>query len=242
MKKNGKPAILVVDDEKHFREELKRSLAEQGYQVTAVENGYQAIEEVRKQGFDVVILDLVMPGLDGFETYDSLHKIARTIQGIMLTGNVSVETVAQSATKRIRDYIPKSSIDQLLDAIKKVLKEEPVPRDPSGKVLTQPAQITETGEYLYSQHAKDEAAKFWEEAARVYKSMQRWELAAVNFQKAAKIWERKGQEESLKLALDCLREATQMFKRIGQHEKADSLEKRTGELRGKLKRGEKHGM
>lgn len=239
MKRKKKSKIMIVDDERHFREELKAFLMEEGYIVTAVENGYLALEEARRQHFDVAILDLVMPGIDGFETCHGLHKIAGDTQVIMLTSNVSVETVAKSASERIRDYIPKSSIQQLLVAIRKVLKMKPATRDASGKVLTPPAQMTQTAEYLFAQNSDKEAATFWYDAGKVYRSMHIWEAAAVNFEKAAEIWSKF--EHFSQLASDSFNEAAEMFRRINQHQRADNLEKRAIGLQEKIQKGNGNG-
>src|SRR5262245_22517013 len=64
--------ILVVDDNRLNRLTLSRSLEQEGYQVTLAEEGQQALEMLRSQAFDVVLLDIIMPGLDGYQVLERI--------------------------------------------------------------------------------------------------------------------------------------------------------------------------
>lgn len=65
-----KRSVLVVDDDTRVRDVLQDIIIDQGYQVVAVENGERAIEEMERQHFDLVFLDLILPGLSGIEVLE----------------------------------------------------------------------------------------------------------------------------------------------------------------------------
>ena len=80
-------AILVVDDEFSSRETLKGVLEDKGYKVSTAEDGLTAIEMARKTHFDMVLIDVVMPGIDGFQTLGEIKKIDPETKAIMMTGH-----------------------------------------------------------------------------------------------------------------------------------------------------------
>lgn len=82
-----KSVILVVDDESSSRETLKGVLEEKGYKVSTAEDGFTAIDMVRKTHFDMVLIDVIMPGIDGFQTLDEIKKIDPETKAIMMTGH-----------------------------------------------------------------------------------------------------------------------------------------------------------
>lgn len=86
MDKQKKVKILVVDDEKTVRDFLLRLLKTESVEVKAVEGGFQAIEAVKAEEFDLVFLDIRMPDLDGIRAYAELRKIDPEIQCVFMTG------------------------------------------------------------------------------------------------------------------------------------------------------------
>lgn len=70
--------ILIVDDEKMIREIIKKYAHFEGYQVTEAENGMEAIEICQKQDFDIIIMDVMMPELDGFSSCKEIRKFSDT--------------------------------------------------------------------------------------------------------------------------------------------------------------------
>jgi CheY-like chemotaxis protein len=79
--------ILVVDDDSSIRETLKGVLEKKGYKVSTAEDGFTAIEMARKTHFDMALIDVVMPGIDGFQTLDEIKKIDPETKAIMMTGH-----------------------------------------------------------------------------------------------------------------------------------------------------------
>ena len=93
---NNKPKILVVDDQKGIRLTLSAIMEHQGYDVTEVEDGYQAIEAVTNNAFDLVFLDIKMPGINGVQSFREIKKISPGSVVVMMTG-FSVEDLVREA-------------------------------------------------------------------------------------------------------------------------------------------------
>ncbi len=99
--------ILLVDDEVEFTRNLSMLLTKRGYEVTAVHDGTSAIGLADGSEFDVVLLDLKMPGLDGIETLKSLKKKKPLLEVIILTGHGSVDTAIEGVEQGAFDYAMK---------------------------------------------------------------------------------------------------------------------------------------
>ena len=102
-----KTRVLIVDDEKEFVQVLSKRLLIRDYDVTASLSGEDAIEKVKAYNFDVVILDVAMPGMDGIETLHEIKGIKPLIEVIMLTGHASVETAIEGMKLGALDYLKK---------------------------------------------------------------------------------------------------------------------------------------
>jgi DNA-binding NtrC family response regulator len=111
----NKPRILLVDDEERFRDNLQKLLRAQGLTVTARDNGLTALSELKLQPYDVVVLDIRMPGMDGLATLSEIKKIAPGVEVIILSGHASMD--AALAINRLGgyDYLMKPCpLDELL--------------------------------------------------------------------------------------------------------------------------------
>lgn len=102
-------AILVVDDDESSREMLARRLRRSGYTVSAIANGVQALALVRRQKFDLVLLDMIMPGLDGFQVLAKFkaEPALREIPIIMLSALDEENGIARSIEMGAEDYLAK---------------------------------------------------------------------------------------------------------------------------------------
>ena len=110
--------ILLVDDEVIFASNMAKLLNNRGYWVTAVESGESALQELEKQDFDVVVLDIKMPGLDGIATLKEIAKMDLLTQVLMLTGHGSVDTAIEALKLGAYDYLTKPcEIDELIEKI-----------------------------------------------------------------------------------------------------------------------------
>jgi len=114
--------LLIVDDEEEFLESSARALGRRGFEVNTAVDGATALEIMKQRDFDVVVLDLKMPGMDGEEVFDRIHKDRPSTPVIMLTGHGSVPHAFKTSKKGIADYIAKPcDMDELADRIRKAV-------------------------------------------------------------------------------------------------------------------------
>lgn len=81
------PSVLVVDDERDFVETLVKRLERRGFRVAGVGGGQEALDLLARESFDVVILDVMMPGMDGIETLREIKMAWSGIQVVLLSGH-----------------------------------------------------------------------------------------------------------------------------------------------------------
>jgi DNA-binding NtrC family response regulator len=119
-----KARILVVDDEAPMRESLKDWLMEEGYEVGLATSGQEAIAMARKKSWDVILLDLKMPGMDGVETLQRLKgkEVNTEAEILMMTAYATVDTAVQAMKEGAFDYLVKPfSPDEIEMQIKKIV-------------------------------------------------------------------------------------------------------------------------
>lgn len=102
-----KRRVLVVDDENVVCTSFGRVLSEDGYVVNTVSDGLGAVEKIKQESFDIVFVDLRMPGIDGMEVVRNIRKTQPTIQVIIVTGYGTKESAREAATLGVSDFVPK---------------------------------------------------------------------------------------------------------------------------------------
>ena len=116
---NNKPKILVVDDQRGIRLTLSAIMEHQGYDVTEVEDGYQAIEAVTNNSFDVVFLDIKMPGINGVQSFREIKKISPGSAVVMMTGFSVEDLVREALDEGARTVIYKPfQVEKVLSLVK----------------------------------------------------------------------------------------------------------------------------
>jgi CheY-like chemotaxis protein len=117
-------SILVVDDMKEQREIAKAMLEQLGYQVSTVSSGEQAVEFLKKNKVDLLILDMIMdPGIDGLDTYRQVLEISPEQKAILTSGFSETERVKEALRLGTRKYIKKPySLKMIGIAVKEELK------------------------------------------------------------------------------------------------------------------------
>src|SRR3954467_11014372 len=86
------PSVLIVDDEPGVRSALSGVLRDEGYQVDAVESGEACLERLGRQAFDVIVLDVWLPGMDGLATLTRMRERQVDSQVVIISGHGSVES------------------------------------------------------------------------------------------------------------------------------------------------------
>jgi two-component system NtrC family response regulator len=116
--------LLIVEDEKSQREMLEGFLLRQGFSISSVDGGGKALDAVRREHLDLVLLDYKMPGMDGLQTLREMKKINPELAVVMMTAYGTVETAVQAMKDGAADYLTKPiDLDELLLLIEKVLEK-----------------------------------------------------------------------------------------------------------------------
>ena len=112
------PKVLLVDDEERFRTTLGKMLTAHGLEVTALGSGREALEELRKKAYDVIVLDVRMPDMDGIAALEAIKKIDPLLEVIILTGHASMDAANKIMWLGAYDYLLKPCpVEDLIDKI-----------------------------------------------------------------------------------------------------------------------------
>jgi two-component system, NtrC family, nitrogen regulation response regulator NtrX len=114
--------ILIVDDEPGIRQSLKGVLEDEGYKASVAESGEACIDSLRKRPFDVVLLDVWLPGMDGLETLEKVREIENAPEVIMISGHGTIETAVRATKLGAYDFLEKPlSVDKTLILVKNAI-------------------------------------------------------------------------------------------------------------------------
>ncbi len=112
--------VLLVDDEEELLSSLSPVLRRRGFMVEIAQSGDEALQLAGERNFDVIVLDIRMPGMDGIETLKRLREIKQNFEAIILTGHPSVKNAFESVKQGAAEYLTKPpNIDDLAELIKK---------------------------------------------------------------------------------------------------------------------------
>lgn len=130
----NKKSVLIVDDETIVRESLQDWLRSFGHEVAVAADGKQALQMIQEQEYGVVVLDLILPDMNGNEVLAEARKYRPGIKGIIITAYPSKDTVVDAMRLGAVDYLVKPfEPEELEELIKKVLEGE---QSASGQDLT----------------------------------------------------------------------------------------------------------
>jgi DNA-binding NtrC family response regulator len=116
--------LLIVDDEEQFLHSIQRSLEVRDFHVVTVNRGEKALEAARAQSFDIALVDLKMPGIDGEQTLKALKQEHSAMEVVILTGHGTIDSAVACTRSGAYSYLQKPcELDRLLatlaDAYKK---------------------------------------------------------------------------------------------------------------------------
>jgi len=119
------PSILIVDDEFSVRDSLEQWFRKDGYRTGNAENAHQALDRIRDNNWDVVLLDIRMPGMDGLELQKRLHELKPQLTVIIMTAYASVESAIEALKSGAFDYITKPiDPDELSQLVKRAMDQK----------------------------------------------------------------------------------------------------------------------
>jgi DNA-binding NtrC family response regulator len=151
-------SILVVDDEKNIRTTLQQVLEASGYAVTTAVNGEDCLAKLSETGFDMVLLDMKLPGIDGIEVLREVRRKGYDVPVAMITAYGTIESAVEAMKLGAVDYLRKPfSPEQIRELVGKILarpnlKEEEMQTYEQvleyAKFLINKRELTKAGEYL----------------------------------------------------------------------------------------------
>ena len=125
----AKNKILIVDDDPNITKSLRVILQKEGFIAQAVSSGEKAIDEVKKDSPDLILLDLVLPGLSGIEALKCIKTFEQEAIIVIITGHPSFESAAEAIRCGAYDYIIKPyNIDEVLFTVKRAIEKKELQR------------------------------------------------------------------------------------------------------------------
>lgn len=113
-----KDKVLLVDDEPDFIKFLSARMKARGVDVETAQNGEEALSKVKAKNYDVIFLDLAMPGLDGIQTLKQLREVNSEVQIIMLSGHGNVRKTVEALKLGAVDFLEKpADIEDIMSKI-----------------------------------------------------------------------------------------------------------------------------
>jgi two-component system, OmpR family, response regulator len=123
--------VLVVDDDKAIRDFMETFLAKDGFQVKSLSDPTEAPDEIKLDGYHMVILDLMMPKVDGIEVLKRIRKVDSDVAVVIFTGYPSLDSAVQSMKLDAVDYLRKPfNPDEFREVIDRVMRKKGLLRSP----------------------------------------------------------------------------------------------------------------
>jgi DNA-binding NtrC family response regulator len=120
-----KCSILIVDDDSGMTETLADVLDDMGYTVAVAEDGLAAIDKIKKESYDVTLMDIKMPGMNGVETFKEFKKTNTSMKVIMMTAYAVEELIKEALREGAFDVIHKPlDIDKVVELIEEAYKDK----------------------------------------------------------------------------------------------------------------------
>jgi DNA-binding response OmpR family regulator len=119
--------ILIIEDEKILSDLLEKKLKEEGYEVSLAPNGEAGLSILRKEKFDLILLDIIMPKMGGFEVLKEMNKDSqlKKIPVIVISNSGQPVEISRALELGVKDYLIKTQFDpqEVVEKVKKQLGE-----------------------------------------------------------------------------------------------------------------------
>jgi DNA-binding response OmpR family regulator len=235
---NSSGSLLIVDDNSVNRIMLSRYTTRLGYQSTLVENGRQALEKLQDEPFDLVLLDVQMPEIDGYQVLEQMkaHPRLRDIPVIMITAVDELESTVRCIELGAQDYLPKPFNPVLLRARLSACLERKRLRDQEIDYLHQVDRVTAAAAAIknntFQKKSLDEVASRSDELGQLAQVFQ--EMARQVYDREQRLQQ---QVQQLRIEIDQTRKTREVAD-ITESEYFQQLLGKADELRSRVKTGE----
>src|SRR5437764_4327646 len=116
-------SILVVDDEADIRKSLRGALEDEGYKIGTAESGEACLEVLKTRTYDVILLDIWLPGIDGLETLEKIKEQEDPPEVIIISGHGTIETAVRATKLGAFEFLEKPlSLERMLIVIKNAVE------------------------------------------------------------------------------------------------------------------------
>jgi two-component system nitrogen regulation response regulator NtrX len=153
------PSILIVDDEPGVRSALGGVLRDEGYTVDAVESGEACLDRLGRRAFDVVVLDIWLPGMDGLATLARMRERQVDAQVVIISGHGNVESAVRAIKMGAFDFVEKPlSLEKTVLAVRNALRQRHLEAENLALRARVDAQHTMVGESVGMQRLREQVA------------------------------------------------------------------------------------
>jgi two-component system nitrogen regulation response regulator NtrX len=154
-----RPSILLVDDEAGVRSALGGVLRDEGYAVDAVESGEACLDRVSRAPYDVIILDIWLPGIDGLATLERLHERRVDAPVVMISGHGNIESAVRAIKMGAFDFVEKPlSLDKTVLVVKNALRQRHLEAENRALRATVDRRLTMVGESYVMAQLREQVA------------------------------------------------------------------------------------
>src|SRR5687767_13410861 len=123
------PSILIVDDEPGVRSALGGVLRDEGYEVDAVDSGEACLERLARQTYDVVVLDIWLPGIDGLATLARMRERQIDVQVVIISGHGNIESAVRAIKMGAFDFVEKPlTLEKTVLVVRNALRQRTLGR------------------------------------------------------------------------------------------------------------------
>src|SRR5215510_9558066 len=141
------PSILLVDDEPGVRSALGGVLRDEGYEVDAVDSGEACLERLGRQAYDVVVLDIWLPGMDGLATFARMRERQVESQVVMISGHGNIESAVRAIKMGAFDFVEKPlSLEKTVLVVRNALRQRRLEAENQALRARVDAQYTMVGD------------------------------------------------------------------------------------------------
>ena len=153
------PSILIVDDEPGVRSALGAVLRDEGYDVEAVDSGEACLERLTRQVYDVVLLDVWLPGMDGLATLARMRERQIDVQVVVISGHGNIESAVRAIKMGAFDFVEKPlSLEKTVLVVRNAIRQRRLEAENQALRARVDAQHTMVGESAAMRHLREQVA------------------------------------------------------------------------------------